>query len=158
MHLKAALDWKSWLTPLEFSWKGIASTSGTPSVCHSKRFLARKDIDSIRKELLIVSCKPKSSCYSLTANAPCSFDCSPQDAPKMKTRPEYADGFGTTARQLLLYGASPCLAAADSTSLRRRRDPCRRCDTLLQAVLELDRIGSASDGCIAAVVFAATGR
>lgn len=45
--MPATFDWQAYFAPWDFAYEGIAATRYTPSVCHSKRFLRRKDLDTM---------------------------------------------------------------------------------------------------------------
>ena len=46
-QVEATYNWQAFFDPLGLVIKGIAATASTPSVCHSKRFVARRDLPSM---------------------------------------------------------------------------------------------------------------
>jgi hypothetical protein len=50
--IEAAWNWQKWLEPLGLNLKGIAASQSVPDVGHSKRFVCRKDMPTLRLKLL----------------------------------------------------------------------------------------------------------
>ena len=50
--IEAAWNWQKWLEPLGLNLTGIAASQSVPDVGHSKRFVPRKDLPTLRLKLL----------------------------------------------------------------------------------------------------------